>query len=227
MSGARPSAAATRHDAVDADSALNRFGFITPRARHDLDRFVSLLGTWQQAHNLVARSTLEQVWSRHVADSLQLLDHAHEFGEWVDLGSGAGFPGLVVAIAVEDRPGSHVTLVESNRKKAAFLRAAVRATGVNATVAAARIEDHAVTMAGTADIVSARALAPLPRLFMLAAPYLHGESVLLLHKGRDFVREVGAASKSWGFDMLTIPSATDPGGMILAIRHLTLKAMRA
>lgn len=227
MSGESPlAAAATRHDAVDTD-ALDRFGFVTPRTRHDLDRFVSLLRVWQQTHNLVAPSTLEQVWSRHVADSLQLLDHAPEFGEWVDLGSGAGFPGLVVAIAVKDRPGSHVTLVESNRKKAAFLRAAVRATGVKATVAAARIEAYAVTMAGAADILSARALAPLAGLFPLAAPYLHEGSVLLLHKGRDFVQEVEAASKSWGFDMLTIPSATDPGGTILAIRHLTPKAMRA
>jgi 16S rRNA (guanine527-N7)-methyltransferase len=171
-------------------------------------------------HNLVARSTLTDVWTRHVADSLQLLDHAPDFREWVDLGSGAGFPGLVVAIACKGFPERHFTLVESNRKKAAFLRAAIRESGANAVVAAERIEEHARTMRGRADVVSARALAPLGELCGLALPYLHPGSVLLLLKGQDFVHEHEIASKSWSYDMVTFPSTTDPAGRVVVIRNL-------
>ncbi len=218
--------ARARHDAPPAGHALDRFGFLTDGARRDLERFVALLAEWQRAHNLVSRATLAEVWTRHVADSLQLLDHAPDFREWVDLGSGAGFPGLVVAIASKERPERHFTLVESNAKKAAFLRAAIRETGANAEVAAERIEGHAAKMAGRADIVSARALAPLPELLRLAAPYLHEGSVMLFLKGRDFVREIEAASQSFGFDVVDYQSATDSGGRVLVIRHLRPKRPR-
>jgi 16S rRNA (guanine527-N7)-methyltransferase len=117
-------------------------------------------------------------------------------------------------------------LVESNLKKVAFLRAAIRETGANATVAAERIEAHAPKFAGRADIVSARALAPLSELLGLAGPYLHADSVLLLLKGQDFVHEHEAASKSWSYDVLSFPSATDTGGRVVAIRNLSPKADR-
>jgi 16S rRNA (guanine527-N7)-methyltransferase len=188
--------------------------------------FVNLLHEWQQVHNLVSRATLDDLWNRHVADSMQLVDHAPDFREWVDLGSGAGFPGLIVAIAFKGHPGRRFTLVESNGKKAAFLRAAIRQTGVNARVVAERIEKHAETMRGHADVVSARALAPLPALCALAAPYMHSRSVLLLLKGRDFVHEVREAAKSWNLDVVDSPSATDPGGRVLAIRNLSPKVER-
>ncbi len=110
---------------IDSDSFTNRM-------REDFERFVALLAAWQRTHNLVSGGTLKDVWTRHVADSLQLLDHAPGFGQWVDLGSGAGFPGLVVAIACKEQPERHFTLIESNNKKAAFLRAAIRETGANA-----------------------------------------------------------------------------------------------
>ena len=225
---------------------------IDARTREDLERFIGLLRNWQRTHNLIAPSTLDQIWTRHVADSLQLLTHAPPaWREWVDLGSGAGFPGLVVAIAVKGEgkgdllsrlsrkrqghapplagrkaPDQHVTLVESNQKKAAFLRAALRETKANASVAAERIEDHALKMAGGADVVSARALAPLPALCRLAYPYLHAESVMLLLKGQDFVHELNLASKAWHFDVVESPSGTDPGGRILAIRNLRPKVQR-
>jgi 16S rRNA (guanine527-N7)-methyltransferase len=179
-----------------------------------------LIREWQRAHNLVSRSALDELWTRHVADSVQLVAHAPDFRHWVDLGSGAGFPGLVVAIASKPHAGRRFTLVESNQKKAAFLRAAVRNTGANAAVAAERAEAHAGKMAGQADIVSARALAPIDALLGLAAPYLHADSLVLLLKGQDFVHEHEVASKSWSYDMLASPSATDPGGRILAIRNL-------
>ena len=151
----------------------------------------------------MARSTLDEVWTRHVADSLQLLEHAPAgFREWVDLGSGAGFPGLVVAIACKGEPARHFTLVESNGKKAAFLRTAIRETGAHASVAAERIETHAGRMRGQADIVSARALAPLAELLKLGAPYLAEEGVMLLLKGQDAVQEIDAASQSFAFDVV-------------------------
>lgn len=200
---------------------LKRFAAVTPVVASDLKRYVALLRQWQGTHNLVARSTLDDVWTRHVADSLQLLDHAGAFHQWVDLGSGAGFPGLVIAIASKASPERRVTLVEANQKKAAFLRAAIRETTAKADVAAERIEAHAATMAGAADVVSARALAPLDRLMPLAFPYLDQSGVLLAPKGQDFVQELNAASKSWDFDVLDSPSATDPGGRILAIRQLS------
>jgi 16S rRNA (guanine527-N7)-methyltransferase len=195
--------------------------------KRDLERFVALLRDWQRTHNLVAPSTLPEVWTRHVADSLQLLDYAPDFREWVDLGSGAGFPGLVVAIASKSRPERHFTLVESNRKKAAFLRAAIRETGANASVAAERIEEHGPKFAGRADVVSARALAPLPKLLGLAAPYLNERSVLPFLKGQDYVQEIDAAAKAYDFDVVDYESATDSGGRVLVIRHLRPKRPRS
>jgi 16S rRNA (guanine527-N7)-methyltransferase len=209
---------ATRSASAEA-SAFDRFN-IGPSARRELEQFVDLLRKWQRTHNLVAASTLEDVWTRHVADSLQLLDHAPpDFREWVDLGSGAGLPGLVVAIASKNRSERHFTLVEANAKKAAYLRAAIRETGANATVAAERIEEHAKHFGPRADVVSARALAPLGELIPLAAPYLCGDGVMLFLKGQDFVREIEEAAKSCAFDVVDYPSATDPGGRVLAIRH--------
>jgi 16S rRNA (guanine527-N7)-methyltransferase len=217
--------AVTLHDS-GSSAALDRFGFVTRRAREDLERFVALLNEWQRAHNLVARDTLAEVWTRHMADSLQLLDHAREdFRKWVDLGSGAGFPGLVIAIACADEPQRRFTLVESNGKKAAFLRAAIRETGAHATVVAKRIEAHA-SLAQPADVVSARALAPLPELLRLGAPYLAEGGVMLFLKGQDFVHELEAATKSWDFDVVDSQSVTDPGGRILAIRRLRPKGPR-
>jgi 16S rRNA (guanine527-N7)-methyltransferase len=202
---------------------LDRFGFVTNSIRQDLTHFVELLRDWQRVHNLVSRSALDEIWTRHVADSLQLLEHAPEFREWIDIGSGAGFPGLIVAIACKDEVDRHVTLVEANLKKAAFLRAAIRETGANASVAAERAEEHGRKMAGRAGVVSARALAPLATILRLAFPYLQGNSVVLLLKGQDFVHEHEIASKSWNYDMVASPSATDSGGRVLAIRNLSPK----
>ncbi len=195
---------ASRHSVIDSASSRIRFGRTS-------QRFVELLRDWQRVHNLVSPSALDEIWTRHVADSLQLLQHAPQFREWVDLGSGAGFPGLIVAIACKEEADRHVTLVESNLKKAAFLRAAIRETGANASVAAERIEEHGRKMAGRADVVSARALAPLETILRLASPYLHENSVVLLLKGQDFVHEHEIASKSWNYDMVASPSATDSG----------------
>ncbi len=216
--------AATQPEDADARAALGRFGPVGHAAQSELRRFVALLREWQRTHNLVAGSTLDGIWTRHVADSLQLLEHAPAgFREWVDLGSGAGFPGLVVAIACKADRERHFTLVESNGKKAAFLRSAIRETGANASVAAERIEAHASGRSGKADVVSARALAPLPGLLKLGAPYLAEEGVMLLLKGKDAVQELEAASQSFAFDVVASPSATDSSGCVLAIRNVRPK----
>jgi 16S rRNA (guanine527-N7)-methyltransferase len=212
------------HDRLRAAAALDRFGFVTNRIKADLGVFVSLIQRWQRTHNLVGAATLHDLWSRHVADSLQLVSHAPaDFHTWVDLGSGAGFPGLVAAIACKADPARRFTLVESNAKKAAFLRAAIRETGAKACVAAERIEAHSQSMRGEADVVSARALAPLPRLFALAHPYLHEASVMLLLKGRDVAHEIESASADWSFDLESSPSVTDPEGRVIVVRRLRRK----
>ncbi|HVY00409.1 MAG TPA: 16S rRNA (guanine(527)-N(7))-methyltransferase RsmG [Pseudorhodoplanes sp.] len=186
-----------------------------------LDRLVEVLFLWQSKTNLVSTTTLARVWSRHIADSLQLLALAPPRATvFVDLGSGSGFPALPLACALAGRPGAHVHLVESNLKKSAFLREAIRAAGVPATVHAERIEDFARAYAGPVDVVTARALAPLPQLLELAAPLLKQGVVGLFPKGQDVGVELTAASRYWSFRYDLAPSRTDPDGRIVIVREL-------
>lgn len=188
-----------------------------------LARYVALLRHWQRTQNLVAAGTLDEVWARHIADSAQLLVLAPGARRILDLGSGAGFPGLVLAILISDRPQGEVHLVESNGKKAAFLRAAARETGAPAKVHAVRIDVFARNRGADAepfDLVTARALAPLPRLLELMAPFLGSSTTALVHKGQDFAAEVEEASKYWAFDMVKHSSRTESRAVVLAIRNL-------
>lgn len=184
-----------------------------------LDAVVAELERWTSAINLVSRASLAEVWSRHIADSAQLLPLAPAGARrWVDLGSGGGFPGLVIAIlAASERPGLGVTLVESDRRKAAFLLTAARAAGVGVEVKAARAEDLPPL---AADVVSARAVAPLPELLALVERHLAPGGVALLPKGSGHAAEVAAARRAWAFDLRTHPSATDPDAAILEIREV-------
>jgi 16S rRNA (guanine527-N7)-methyltransferase len=199
---------------------------LPPAVRQRLERFVDVLRRWQATHNLVSARTLIEVWERHVLDSLQLADHAPEARRWVDLGSGAGFPGLVVAIARTGKPKLHVTLVEANAKKCAFLRAAAREANVSVVVACERIEAHAVTSKAPFDVVSARALAPFETLCAYAAPYMDSRSVLLLLKGRDFEAEERVAARTWDYDLTLSPSRSDSEGRVVAVRNLRRKEGR-
>jgi 16S rRNA (guanine527-N7)-methyltransferase len=183
-----------------------------------LESFVALLIEWQRKTNLIAPSTLPEIWSRHVADSLQLLDLAPDAKTWIDLGSGGGFPGLVIACALE--PPALVHLVESNMKKAAFLREAVRVTGAPARIHAQRIEDFAKTFQGPVDVVTARALAPMPKLFDLIEPFVKKGAKGLLLKGQDVEAELTESSKYWKVQADLIPSKTDPAGRIVVLRQL-------
>ncbi|MYZ46832.1 16S rRNA (guanine(527)-N(7))-methyltransferase RsmG [Propylenella binzhouense] len=205
---------------ADGPASLDRFPFVTSEARARLIRFAGLLARWQATHNLVSRSGLGDLWTRHIADSVQLLPLAPSFRSWFDLGSGAGFPGLIIAILLAHDGNRRFTLVEANQKKAAFLRAAVRETGAHAEVASERIEQHSILHKREADVVSARALAPFSELAALAFPYLHDRSVFLMPKGQDFEREDREAALHWQYDLSAVPSLTDPQGRLVTVRHL-------
>jgi 16S rRNA (guanine527-N7)-methyltransferase len=184
-------------------------------SRETLERLtlhLDLLQRWQRAINLVGPATLADPWRRHILDSAQLLAHLPPAtASLVDLGSGAGFPGMVLAVL--GVPG--VVLIESDRRKAEFLRAVARETGAAVTVRAERIED----LAGwPAEVVTARALAPLPRLLPLAERFLAADSVCLLLKGRNVARELTAAMKSWHMAPEMAPSRSDPAGTVLKLR---------
>jgi len=188
-----------------------------------LEQFVELLLRWQNKTNLVASSTLPRLWTRHIADSLQLLALVPEARVWADLGAGAGFPGLVIACALTGTPGAEVHLVESNQKKASFLREAVRSLSLPAVVHAQRIEDFAAGNTQAFDVVTARALAPLDRLLGYAIPLLKTGTVGLFPKGQDVEAELTQAAKSWKIDADLIPSKTDPHGRIVLMRHAAVR----
>jgi len=206
-------------DAAARDHALAPFHVSRETSQH-LSRFVDLLLERQQQMNLIASSTIPHVWTRHVADSLQLLPLAPQALHWADLGSGAGFPGMVIACALADTPGAHVHLIESIGKKAAFLRDAVRETGVPATVHHGRIEDVAPRLAGEIDIVTARALAPLNELLTIINPFLERGAQALLLKGQDIDAELTQAAKYWTIEHTAVPSQTSPTGRIMIVRRL-------
>jgi 16S rRNA (guanine527-N7)-methyltransferase len=191
------------------------------RAR--LEAYAALLKRWQTIKNLVAPSTLGDIWVRHMADSAQALAAAPDARRWLDLGSGAGFPGLVTACLLAGDPRASVTLVESNSRKAAFLRTVARELGLPVTVLAERIEDVGAGGAerlGAVDAVSARALAPLDRLFGYAEPWLTTGSLGVFHKGQDFASERDAATPYWVFDLVEHQSRIDPGGRVLVVSDL-------
>jgi 16S rRNA (guanine527-N7)-methyltransferase len=186
-----------------------------------LDRFVELLLRWQGTTNLIASSTIAHLWTRHVADSLQLLDLAPAARVWVDVGSGAGFPGLMIACALASKSGAMVHLVESNAKKAAFLREAQRVTGAPATVHGERIEDFAARFRGRAEIISARAVAPLKSLLDQCFPLLgKSDATGLFPKGQNAELELAEACKAFKIKFTMVPSRTDPAGRIVVIRDL-------
>jgi len=177
------------------------------------------LRRWQAIKNLVGPATLDQIWDRHIVDSLQLLDLAPEARTWVDLGSGAGFPGLVLAIAGQER-GLAVHLVESNSRKCAFLRQIARLTEAPATVHEVRLETVIPGFVGKADVVSARALASLTQLLEWTEPMLKAGTIGLFPKGRDVESELTEARKKWTFEADILPSRTDSEARILRITSI-------
>jgi 16S rRNA (guanine527-N7)-methyltransferase len=196
---------------------------LTPVSRETqkrLELYVDLLLQWQQKTNLIAPSTIPAIWTRHVADSLQLLDLAPDAKIWVDFGSGGGFPAIPIACALAGRTGAMVHLVESNGKKAAFLREAIRVTGAPAQVHAERVEKYTEGPVNSVDVVSARALAPLKGLCDQASSLIAQGATGLFPKGLDVAAELTDAAKYWNIEATTVASKTSPEGCIVIVRGL-------
>jgi 16S rRNA (guanine527-N7)-methyltransferase len=200
---------------------------LTPVSRETLDRldrFVAVLLEWQQRMNLIASSTEPKLWTRHIADSLQLLALAPQAQIWVDFGSGGGFPGVVIACALAERSGARVHLVERSTKKAAFLREAVQATNAPAEVHAVRLEDFVENLPVPVDVVTARALAPLAGLLAATYPLLKTGTLGLFPKGQDVDAELTEAAKCWSIQSSLAPSLTDPKARIVRVTGVRPKA---
>ncbi len=190
--------------------------YVSRETHAALETFIELLRRWQTVKNLVGPATLDEVWTRHIADSLQLRDFAPDALRWLDLGSGAGLPGLVLAIAGREQPGFTVDLVESNARKCAFLREAARLTGAPARIHNARIED-VLGRLDPPEVVCARALAPLDQLLDWTEPLLRRGITALFPKGREVESELTLARARWTFAAEMIPSRTDSTGRIVRI----------
>ena len=189
-----------------------------------LERFAILFQKWAKSINLVAPSTLQEVWSRHIVDSAQLFQLHPEPATWLDLGAGGGFPGVITAILLADTGGGWVHLVESNRKKCAFLRVALMECGARGSLHPLRIEDAHKEIAAC-DLISARALADLDLVLHYASRWMIGSTTrALLHKGRDYQREVDKARGGWDFDLVRHPSAVEQNSVILEISGLQPKS---
>ncbi len=196
---------------------------LTPVSRETearLDRYLDLLCQWQTKTNLVAPSTVPHLWTRHVADSLQLLRLAPTAKNWVDLGSGGGFPGIVLACALAEIPGAKIHLVERNAKKAAFLREALRITSTPGIVHATGIEDIVESIQGPIDCVTARALAPLHELIGFAEPLVRTGAKALFLKGQDVEAELTEATKYWKIKPILHASLTGGQGWIVELDHI-------
>lgn len=189
-----------------------------------LNAFVALFRKWAKAINLVAPSTLSEAWNRHIVDSAQIYALHPGPRHWVDLGSGGGFPGIVTGILLADVGGGWVHLVESNNKKAAFLRTAILETGARASVHATRIEEAPAEIRDC-EAISARALADLDLLMQFGLPWAERNPSLrfFLHKGRDYRREVDKALGRWRFDLVKHASIVEPDSVVLELSNLSRK----
>lgn len=201
---------------------MQRRNVVSRETSERIDHFCMLFRKWNKTTNLVAPSTLPSLESRHVLDSLQIWQMSPDPKTWIDLGSGGGFPGVITAICLAEGGAGWVHLVESNKKKAAFLRIALAETGARGTVHPVRIED-AVALVPSCQAISARALADLTDLLVLCEPWmLEKPSVAgFFHKGREYRSEVQNARGRFDFDLVEHQSAIEPDSAILEISNLT------
>lgn len=199
-------------DAASFAAAANA----TPEQMAALERFLEILTAWNANMNLVSPKSLPEFWSRHAWDSAQLLGLAPEALTWADLGAGAGFPGVVLAILGKGREGFHVHLVESMVKRCRFLSEVVGELALPATVHNARAENLDLAV----DVVTARACAPLHRLFGYARPYLQARALGLFLKGQDVASDLDEATRYWEFEADIVPSLSDDRGRIVRVARL-------
>jgi 16S rRNA (guanine527-N7)-methyltransferase len=220
----RPKAAPVALSAESLRRDRERAFELCPRLRpvaSELETYSELLRKWQGKINLVSEATLAQLWTRHFADSAQVLDAAPDVATWADLGSGAGFPGMVIAICLKGRPGAEVHLIESDQRKAAFLRAVSRETGAPAQVHPGRIEIELPKLAGKVRGVTARGVAPLSQLLAWSNDLLLKNAVGVFLKGEDWRSELTQSQSTSNFHFNSIPSRTNPlARLIVAARDL-------
>lgn len=188
----------------------------TPAQMADLQTFIDRLAEANAVMNLIGPDTLPDVWNRHIWDSAQLLQRAPGARTWADLGAGAGFPGVVLAIMLKSTAKSHVWLIDSLGKRCRFLQAVVDALSLRATVINGRAEDNAVAV----DVVTARAVAPMEKLLGYAQPYLQRGAEGLFLKGEKAEAEVAEARRVWQFEADLSVSRSDPRGRIVSVRSL-------
>ncbi len=195
---------------------------LVPVSRETGDRlaaYVDLLARWRKRTNLIAESTFPTIWTRHIADSAQLLALAPAANRWIDMGSGAGFPGLVIGIQLAGVPGAVVHCIESDQRKCAFLREAVRATGAAATIHPQRVEAIDAASLGAVDAVTARAFAPLPLTLKLARTWIERGAVGVFPRGESARDQVAALPEAPLYAIEVLPSLVDARSAILRIRH--------
>lgn len=212
---------------IDSAEAFQQAFSVSRETLDRLKTYEALLRTWQKTINLVSPATLDEIWHRHFADSAQLLAFAPEGGKfWLDLGSGGGFPALVLAILLaEKRPDARMTLVESDSRKSAFLGEVARKTGVAVEIRVERSEKAATQLKSQIkDVITARALAPLPKLLGLVQPFFSPQTVALFPKGREVQVEVDEARQQFDFDCSLAPSLTDAQARIVILRNLAVKS---
>jgi 16S rRNA (guanine527-N7)-methyltransferase len=188
----------------------------TPAQMGDLERFVERLTEANAVMNLIGPDTLPDIWNRHIRDSAQLLDFAPGAQTWADLGAGAGFPGIVLAIMLKTDPKSHVWLIDSLGKRCRFLQEIVDSLSLRATVINGRAEENAVTV----RVVTARAVAPMGKLLGYAQPYLQRGALGLFLKGEKAEAEVAEARQVWQFQSDLSVSRSDPRGRIVSVRGI-------
>jgi 16S rRNA (guanine527-N7)-methyltransferase len=204
---------------ADDRRAALRLVPVSRETEERLAAFVDLLNRWRRKTNLIADSTFASVWTRHIADSAQLIALAPDAKRWLDMGSGAGLPGLVIAIQLADVPGAIVHCVESDRKKCAFLREAARATGAAAVIHPERVEAIAPLTLGTVDAVTARAFAPLPLTLKLARPWIERGAIAVFPRGESARDQIAALPEASAYAIEALPSAVNPKAAILRIRQ--------
>jgi 16S rRNA (guanine527-N7)-methyltransferase len=202
--------------ARDREQAL-RLVQLSEAEQQRLTVYQELLLRWQGILNLVSATTLPHLWTRHIADSAQLRDLAPAALRWADLGSGGGFPGMVLAILLADKPGARVHLIERDKRKAAFLQTVSRETGAATAIHPGAIE-YVLPTLQQIEIITSRALAPLGQLIDWSMPLLEGGARGLFLKGRAVEQEIGGAAGR-NLDLSTLPSRTDPSGRIVSVRY--------
>jgi len=205
-------------DAIDLSKNVSR------ETLNDLDRFVQLVIKWNPAINLVAKNSLADVWVRHIKDSVQLIPLAPIGRAWIDLGSGGGFPGIVVSLILKEiAPETCMYLVESDARKATFLRESSRVLRINCQILNQRIEEINLP---PASIISARALAHLDKLLHFSKRMMDPDGVCLFMKGKSYKDEVRLARESWNFDCEVIQSTTSAEAAVLRVRNIECAAKK-